>query len=392
MPTEKIDNFYAKQGIKVRFNTLGYNDILIKSYVKDFEEMVSNSVSKKSHAIKVECYNTMYNFAPRKKLTGFENLKQKDNEFRNKALEVITESQFTPALNIDYNSLSNNDSVSYKDQLKQSLIDLEEILLYISGGLDSELVATTLLDMGKTFKPVVFIWTNNDGNIINSEDTNFAFEFCKNNNLEPLVETINIEKLWGSEEFFSLAKEIQIISPQLLTYAYIIKYIDNLLPNRYHLFGGEVRFFIHLNEGKQTNLVFLNKVIPVGYNGGYYTANAPGICTLTYFGNTGQWQIAKTGFATNSGPFTTTPSSTYEFSINSISTDSGVGPGQILPNPASVPTSYATISPAGTELCRVQGGSPSSSWIASFEIYVRAVGDPLNVYVSGVTLSVEGIL
>jgi hypothetical protein len=120
MIEHKFDNYFAKKGINVRFNTLGYDENLVYSYVKDFGDLVGQSVAKRSHHVKLECYKKMYYFQSRQKLTGFERLKEQDDKFRNKVSKYIIESQFTPTLRIKNNE-TKDVTISYKDALNNSL-------------------------------------------------------------------------------------------------------------------------------------------------------------------------------------------------------------------------------------------------------------------------------
>lgn len=390
MTREKIDKYYEKQGIKVRFNTLGYNETLTKSYIHTFKNIVDNSEFKKSNIVKLQCYNSIYQLKPRDKLTGFEKLRDRDIEFRDKAASVVTESQFTPTLTIDEETLTDV-AGSYKEELIKSLLDLDDILLYLSGGIDSEFVARVLLEIKKPFTPVIFQWTNNAGNIINEHDLKHAFTFCVDNDLSPIVQTINIERLWETDEFLQLAKEIQITSPQLLTYTHIINVINSQYPNKTHLFGGEVRFYNRILDKKKCNIVFLQKVCPPDYNGGSYQGQTTGSgsCTLQYFNTSGLWRVARTGFGSVDGTWTTTPESSYEFLIDSVTDNGSLGVGQIIPN---APTTWAPIDNFPTQICRVQIGNGSSLRDASFEIWVRSITEPGNICVSTIRLVIEGTL
>lgn len=386
MIEHKFDNYFAKKGINVRFNTLGYDENLVYSYVKDFGDLVGQSVAKRSHHVKLECYKKMYYFQSRQKLTGFERLKEQDDKFRNKVSKYIIESQFTPTLRIKNNE-TKDVTISYKDALNNSLKTIENPILYMSGGADSELVALSLLKINKSFKPVIFFWTNNKNEVINHDDVNVAIQFCKDHKLFPILKQLNLEQLWETKDFEKLAIDMQLSSSQLVTYAYITKLIDDEFPNHTHLFGGEVRFYNQPLIDSKSNLVFLEKVCPPGYNGGFYMGDSPGSSTLFYNNSTGIWSVQRTGGGTVTGTWTTTPAFTYEYLIDTITDDGGVGPSSISP---SAPTTWATIGSTSTQICRVQGGTSSSSRTASFEIWVRSTTEPGNICVSVITLSVEG--
>lgn len=388
---EKIDKYYKNLGVNVRFNTLGYDEDLIHSYVNDFNKLVINSKRQRSNHIKLDCYNTFFSHKSRNKLTGFESLKTQDEEFRQFIRQHIKESQFTPTLTIN-DKTKKDISENYLYYLKNSLKDLDNIILYLSGGLDSEFLGNVLLSMNKNFTPVIFVWKDSSNKILNFIDIKYAYQFCNKNNLKPVSIDLDLETLWKSDEFINLAKDIQISSTQQVTYAYCVKLVNELHPDSTHLFGGEVRFFSTVENNERANIVFLAKVCPPGYNTNSYQGQVltgGGSCTLEYFNSTGEWRVARTGFGSITGIWTTTPASLYEYLIDAVDDLGGVGLGQIIPNTPM--TSWAPIDGFPTQICRVQIPNPSSSRDANFEIWVRSVSDPSNICISTIRLVIEGI-
>lgn len=235
-----IDEYFEKQGIKVIYNTLGHTDELVNAYVKETYDMFANSKAKFTNAIKGGIYNKFYNLTPRIKKTGFEYLQAKDDNFRRIAVP--------PAYRDLWNTPSHafevfkNDGQSYKDCLKQHLLKIENPLLFYSGGIDSELVLQTFLDVG--VKPAIAIFEMYDlqGVLINEYDIKYAYDFCKKHNLVPIVKKICPESLWDQSDFISLGRELKIGSPQILTHVWMIKMISEEVPNHTYCFAGEIRY------------------------------------------------------------------------------------------------------------------------------------------------------
>lgn len=408
----KIDKYFADMGIKVRFNTLGYNDQLINSFVNDFRDVVDKGKEQNSAHTKLSCYSSMYTFEPRKKCTGFEKLSDLDSKFRRNAQHFVTEPQNTPLAVIENNKIDAK-NISYKNALKCELSSIDDILVYYSGGVDSELVCKSLLESKKEFKVVIFQWTNNEGKIINEYDLGYAFKFCTDNDLNPIVKTINVENLWESKEFIELSKDLQLLSPQLVTYAYIVKYMAKEYTNVTHLLAGEVRFKTNylMDDGSKANLVYLNKVLPA-YNGYQYNfsdsgINPPGALIELYYNNGlvngGNWTISAYRTVSPlppidpipttppggpvSGVWTTTPWLVeYEFrNVITVNSSSGIG---FLLSPYQ--GSYGTIENEGfilTTMASLQIEAPPlgpTTYFAdvTFEIFVRKTGDTVPEVVS----------
>lgn len=254
----RVERFWADQGVTVIINTLGANSTLRNSYISKFNHLVEATTSKKSNQVKMDCYRTLFDIEPRKKLTGFEEIDNLDRKFRDRflkysELEWDCAEYFTPMI------LSHS-TADYKGELITFLQGVEKPLLYLSGGMDSELVAWALIEGGVDFSTVIFVWINNEGKILNAGDIKYAIDFCKNRNITPVLKTVNLEKLWTSDEFMEFSKELRFNSPQLTTHAYMVKIMKDVFPNHTHLFGGEVRFEYLEWQNKIWNVSYLVKL------------------------------------------------------------------------------------------------------------------------------------
>lgn len=399
----EIDTYFAQKGISVRYNTLGNNQELMRSYTKEFQNMVDFSIRKKSQYVKHACYSKLYNIEPRIKYTGFENFKKLDNQFRNCMRSYIIKPQHS-GIGLVMDSKENTNNMSYKETLIRSLKTTVDPVLYFSGGLDSELVALALLEANIKFTTVIFEYVDKSGKIQNTNELQYAYKFCRANCLIPEVYQIDIETLWSTDYFKKLSIDLQLLSPQIVTHAYMIEMLSLKYKNSTHLFGGEVRFESDylMDDGNLANLVFLNKVDPVGYNAGLYSSTTEGaffsaLVALSYFGSIGEWGVSAQGTLTKtpsslpeSGQFTTTPAFQYQArTTNMTGIFSNVtGDGYTALVPAIADAVYFNISSVGTMICSAEAGatSGSASTGATWTIQVRSTTEPAIVVTSTIRL------
>lgn len=393
----KIDNYFYNKGIKTIFNCLGNNEKLVRAYISNFHEDTNKHVLESSQYTKLNTYGKLYTIQPRKKMTGFELVKDQDNKFRNTIQKFIVEPQFSPLLLVENNE--HDSSLNYKECLKEFVKNIDNPLLYLSGGADSELVACAMLEANIKFNVVIFEWLNDENHIINSSEIFHAYRFCKNHGIIPTIKQVNVEKLWSSDYFRRLAIDLQLQSTHLVTYAHAINVMSLEYTNSTHVFGGEVKFrsnYYHDN-GEKTNLVFLDKTVP-GYDGQSYTdayvGGGPGGANarLMYLGYNGNWAVQGTNAGTlASGTWTTTPAVQYEYRISQITI--GANDGSYNLSPGAV-TSYGPIGQAllaFTQVCAVTVSQPSygQTWYATVTFFndVRVVGETTPVQSSSITLT-----
>lgn len=378
----KIDKYFENKGINVSFNTLGATDLLRHAFVSDYKSIVENSSTKRSNFVKPTIYSDMYTFQIRPKYTGFESYQKMDNEFRQKIAPYIYESQMTPGEQITNDSL--NTTKSYKQLLVDHISKIENPLVYLSGGMDSHLLAYSFLEANKKFTPIIFEYVTDTGEVTNFNDIKYAFEFCKKYGLIPEIHQLNITELWAGEHFSRLAIEMQINSPQFTTYAFMVNMMSLKYPNASHLFGGEVRFSTEYftNTNERANIVYLNKVVP-SYDGGNFGLGVGCFTSvgvgLVYFSN-GTWYInyftstPSSGLLTDGSWYAFLPSRTYE--IRGILINAGSSGGT-----TSLQTSWQTIVVSGTTVasCTANGasfGGANSAFIL-FETELREVGQTI---------------
>lgn len=255
-----IENYWADRGVKVVTNTLGANRALRNTYINQFSVLLDHYNNKQSKDIKLSCYRKLFPIESRTKLTGFEEISKLDQRFRNNIVKVDIDwpdrEEFTP---FSISSYEND----YLSELVEFLRSVHNPLLYLSGGIDSELVALAMHNAGINFKVVIFSWTDKSGKILNGEDTKYAIKFCQQRGIDPIYKKLDIETLWTSDEFINLARELGLNSPQLTTHAYIVKLMKDELPDVTHLFGGEVRFEYITHQNKIWNVSYLSKLASI---------------------------------------------------------------------------------------------------------------------------------
>lgn len=387
----KIDNFFAKKGIDVYYNSLGATELLTKSFVSNYKEDIDKTSFKISSNIKNVIYDKIFPITVRHKKTGFESVKNLDNTFRDNIKKFIKEPQFSPLLLIENQQCDNK--LNYKQELTKFVKTLKNPLIYFSGGIDSELLLKACISAEINFNVVIFEWLNNKGELLNTYELSYAYKICKQHSIFPIIKQVNIEKLWEDKTFKEFSIDIQIQSPQLVTHAYMIDIMSKDYTNSTHMFGGEVRFKTNhlLDDGTTANLVFLDKLNP-GYNGITYGVSDDGggfgvqVTIYLNYDSNGSWEVNYSGGnptgSPTSGSWTDTPSSTYEFRITNVNNIQG------SPEPSG-PTGWVTIA-GGTNICTCtaasQGQGGFGNTDAIFDIEVRVVGQTVPSQSSSIRL------
>lgn len=395
----RVEDYFKNLGIDVEFNTIGLSKSLRDAFVFETKDLINSTEYKRSEFFKHECYSKFYNLEFRNKMTGFENVDELAKEFKIKQSGSLYDLQFSGCdLVEDFCGFTD-----YKNLLKEELNNIQKpILLYLSGGIDSEFVAMALLDANIKFTPVIFKWTSVHGIELNDAETKYAINFCNNNSLTPIIKIVDIYNLWNSDNFYKLSDELQLFSAHLTTHAYMVKMMDIEFPNNKHLFGGEVRYRTDyvMDDNSLSNLVSLGKVVP-GFNSALYTEEGTSSSTASIFlelHNDGTWQVLGSGASgpgsPGSGTWTTTPGTTYEYRISTISASSvsPSGAGSIVPS--SAPTSWSTITStvvafAVNALSTASPPGPGTC-SASFTIDFRKVGDVTPVVSANTAFQVNG--
>lgn len=250
--------YFTDRSINTVFNTLGHSSELALAYIADTQQIIAASGDDRSEYSKATCYSQYFSMAPRQKLTGFEAFDDLALQFKIK-MSSEQAAEFLPVLAMRPGNSIGKYNLRFSNSIQTKYPG--EKLLYLSGGLDSELVALFMLQSNISFKPVIFKWLDSQGAVANEADITYAFTFCTEHNLIPLVREVNIPELWGSAEFEQLANACSLISAHVTTHAHMVNLMAAEFPGQIHMFGGEVRYRANLllNDGTSANLVKLAK-------------------------------------------------------------------------------------------------------------------------------------
>lgn len=118
---------------------------------------------------------------------------------------------------------------SFRDECRRTASIIADstnrpIYVGLSGGMDSEVVASSFIAQGIPFIPVIAVY---DGGV-NQYDTDIAVSWCKYRNLTPIYLDIQVTGYWKTKEAIDLAISLGCISPQFLVYMNIIQQIHDM--------------------------------------------------------------------------------------------------------------------------------------------------------------------
>jgi len=130
---------------------------------------------------------------------------------------------------LEYNLERTNNSPNWITAMETYLGNVTpfNIVLALSGGIDSEAVATILHNMGRPFTPIIFDYAGK-----NQHDTHHAVEWCETHGYYPRVISFDPVGLWVEQKNHSLeiAEMTRCTSPQYLVY---MKMMEAMLPFGY---------------------------------------------------------------------------------------------------------------------------------------------------------------
>jgi hypothetical protein len=107
-----------------------------------------------------------------------------------------------------------------------------EIMLCLSGGIDSELMVCAFLDAGVNFKAMVLKYVDRYKNCINVQDYNNAMKFCNTYNINPLEITLDIvtDIIDGAykQYYIDSVPETHFLLPTLYTQSFMIELCNKM--------------------------------------------------------------------------------------------------------------------------------------------------------------------
>ncbi|MBC87477.1 MAG: hypothetical protein CL677_09910 [Bdellovibrionaceae bacterium] len=95
------------------------------------------------------------------------------------------------------------------------------IVLCLSGGIDSEAMATAFLHEKIPFKAATLVFDDQ----LNHHDTDSAIAFCKENSIEHELHQINILQFYEKDRHIEYGYKYRCQSPQLATHLYLLDHI-----------------------------------------------------------------------------------------------------------------------------------------------------------------------
>jgi hypothetical protein len=95
-----------------------------------------------------------------------------------------------------------------------------------SGGLDSQYVCEVLLHLGMDFEPVIIELKNNAGEVLNSHDIQYAYEFCDAKNISPVIYDLNFQNFVDSGKNVEIAESVSCCSFALPATMHVASQLD----------------------------------------------------------------------------------------------------------------------------------------------------------------------
>lgn len=242
--------------------------LLQDPYVVD---MLKANEGTTSNYYKWEIYSKYFKIEPRPKYTGFEELTELENKLREELSKkyhdfdhtirvtgyreiFVEENQHFEPVGRPNKFISLlpglNDVSDFKEacllaaKMTENLAKGKQIFICMSGGLDSEFAAMCFKEANVPFKAFTFDYKGK-----NKLDTDYAVKWCKDNNVEMIVETLDLEK-FAEKEIYDYANFSGVTSPHILTFQKMLSVINEKY-KAFPVLGGELRLLY-----KEGNFMF----------------------------------------------------------------------------------------------------------------------------------------
>jgi hypothetical protein len=148
------------------------------------------------------------------------------------------------------------------DEWRHALIDIDEVNVCLSGGVDSQFVVDLLNKLGKKVNIFIFsfVW---DDCVFNSPDVLHAIRYCNKHNFKYTNIEIDYKQFLHSNQHLDVCKKYTASSPQIALQLKMLDFIDNINP----IFLGGDTPLIEYNTNSKTSSI-------VGLSYQMYTTNA----------------------------------------------------------------------------------------------------------------------
>jgi hypothetical protein len=92
-----------------------------------------------------------------------------------------------------------------------------------SGGIDSEIIVRTFMELGIPFKITIFKYSDD----LNLHDISFAISFCEEHQLDYEIRYVDVISFWNSDQFYQLADDIKCVSPKVCAYLHSFDLLED---------------------------------------------------------------------------------------------------------------------------------------------------------------------
>jgi hypothetical protein len=130
----------------------------------------------------------------------------------------------------------------------------KNLLIPMSGGIDSECVAEAALDAKVPFTAATMRYIV-DGQYMNDYDTKYAFDFCRKHNIAHEVLDLNLNDFLDNGHYIKYAIDYQCRSPQLACHLWLM----DQFPNHFPVIAGNL---MHVGFSLDGTILSL---VPMGY-------------------------------------------------------------------------------------------------------------------------------
>jgi hypothetical protein len=169
-----------------------------------------------------------------------------------------TKDSSKPAFSVDYQSQvvvsyfqqPADNSITLWDKWQQHFEGVEQAVVCMSGGLDSQFAAWVLQQLGIEVhaKTYALLW---EDNIANANDVLMSMRFCERNNIRLELIELDFQQFVRDQEHLHLGETYRCHSPQLTFHMKFLEQLGNSLPI---VMGGEAPRMTYNVETAQSNI------------------------------------------------------------------------------------------------------------------------------------------
>lgn len=161
------------------------------------------------------------------------------------------------------------ESTSLFNEYVQVLNDIDgNIVIPMSGGIDSETVAEAAVRSGIAWEPAIMNLIL-DGKVMNTHDTEHAVNFCRTHGVTPRFYDLDLVSFLESDQAHRYAIDCYCVSPQLQTHLWLLDQIAGtpVMPGDFHFISNrkftasEFKYFTYDFWQQQTGREYVAKML-----------------------------------------------------------------------------------------------------------------------------------